>query len=130
MKTFAVLGAGGFVGYRLTEYLVLNDLAIPRPIVRRVRTMARLARFDLDTRLADALDATALVNALHGCDVAFHCVVGDKSTITDSIESTYLACRQAGVQRLIYLSSAVVHGRELYPGLTRIRPLILIFVRI
>ena len=77
MKTFAVLGGGGFVGYRLSEYLVLHELAIPRPIVRGFRSMARLSRFDLDIRLADACDVPALVDALTGCDVAFHCVVGD-----------------------------------------------------
>ena len=123
MKTFAVLGGGGFVGYRLSEYLVLHELAIPRPIVRGFRSMARLSRFDLDIRLADACDVPALVDALTGCDVAFHCVVGDKSTITESIESAYVACRKAGVQQLVYLSSAVVHGRELYSGIEERSPL-------
>jgi nucleoside-diphosphate-sugar epimerase len=123
MKTFAVLGGGGVVGYRLCEYLVLRELAIPRPIVRGFRSMARLSRFDLDIRLADACDVPALVDALTGCDVAFHSVVGDKSTITESIESAYVACRKAGVQRLVYLSSAVVHGRELYSGIDEHSPL-------
>jgi nucleoside-diphosphate-sugar epimerase len=124
MPNFAVLGAGGFIGYRLTEYLLLNDLAVPRPVVRSFRSMARVSRFNLDTRLADALDIPALVRALVGCEVAFHCVAGDRKTIVNSVASTYAACRQAGVKRLIYLSSAVVHGPNPSPGTDESSPLI------
>jgi nucleoside-diphosphate-sugar epimerase len=116
MPNFAVLGAGGFIGYRLTEYLLLNDLAIPRPVVRSFRSMARVSRFDLDTQIADALDTAALVRAMAGCEVVFHCVVGNRKTILDSLSATYAACRRAGVNRLIYLSSAVVHGHNPKPG--------------
>jgi nucleoside-diphosphate-sugar epimerase len=123
-QTFAVLGANGFIGYRLTEYLLLNDVAVPRPVVRSYRSMARVSRFNLDTRLSDALDIATLVRALVGCEVAFHCVVGDRKTILDSITSTYAACRQAGVRRLIYLSSAVVHGHNPSPGTDESSPLI------
>ena len=116
MKSFAVLGAGGFIGYRLTEYLLLNDLAVPRPIVRRFRSMARVSRFNLDVRIADALDVNALAEAVEGCEVLFHCVVGTRETIVDSIETTYSACRIAGVRRMVYLSSAVVHSHNPLPG--------------
>jgi nucleoside-diphosphate-sugar epimerase len=124
MQTFAVLGANGFIGYRLTEYLLLNDVAVPRPIVRSYRSMARVSRFNLDTRLSDVLDTDTLARALVGCEVAFHCVVGDRKTILDSITSTYAACRQAGVRRLVYLSSAVVHGHNPSPGTDESSPLI------
>ena len=112
----AILGAGGFIGYRLTEYLLLAGLAEPRPVVRSFRSMARVSRFPLDARMADARDATALTSALRGCEVAFHCVVGDRTTILESIAATYAACRLAGVRRLVYLSSAVVHGHQVPEG--------------
>src|SRR5262245_16063921 len=124
MLNFAVLGASGFIGYRLTEYLLLNGVAVPRPVVRSFRSMARVSRFNLDTRLSDALDTAALIRALAGCEVAFHCVVGNRKTILDSLTSTYAACRQAGVRRLIYLSSAVVHGHNPSPGTDESSPLI------
>jgi nucleoside-diphosphate-sugar epimerase len=124
MVTFAVLGASGFIGYRLTEYLLLNDLAVPRPVVRSFRSMMRVSRFNLDTRVSDALDTASLVHTLAGCEVAFHCVVGNRRTILDSITSTYAACRQAGVRRLIYLSSSVVHGHNPSPGTDESSPLI------
>jgi nucleoside-diphosphate-sugar epimerase len=116
MKTFAILGASGFIGYRLTEYLLLNEAAIPRPVVRSFHSMARAARFDLDIRLADATDVGTMASAIKDCDAAFHCITGDREVILRSIKSTYLACRQAGVRRLIYLSSSVVHGLTPLPG--------------
>src|SRR5262249_31893986 len=74
--------------------------------------MARLSKFDLDIRVADATDERALTAAMAGCEAAFHCVVGNRQTILNSIDASYAACREAGVKRLVYLSSAVVHGHS------------------
>lgn len=114
--TVAVLGASGFIGNRLTESILFNDLATVRPIVRSFRSLSRLARFNIDTRIADATDRKALAANLAGCDVVFHCVVGGHATIIKSIEATYRAAADAGVKRLVYLSSAVVHGHNPAPG--------------
>jgi nucleoside-diphosphate-sugar epimerase len=78
--------------------------------------MARLARFDLDCRVADATDQAALETQLEGCEVLFHCVVGRRDTILRSAEAAYRAAAGAGVRRLVYLSSAVVHGHDPAPG--------------
>jgi nucleoside-diphosphate-sugar epimerase len=114
--TVGILGASGFIGSRLTEWLILNDLADVRPIVRSFRGLSRLARFDVDSRVADATDQAALDIQLQGCDVVFHCVVGGHETILKSIDATYRAAAAAGVRRLVYLSSAVVHGHNPAPG--------------
>lgn len=114
--TVAILGASGFIGYRLAEWLVLRELADVRPIVRSFKGFARVARFDLDCRVADATDQRALEPHLRGCQIAFHCVVGGRETILKSIEAAYHAAAAAGVQRLVYLSSAVVHGNNPRPG--------------
>jgi nucleoside-diphosphate-sugar epimerase len=124
VRKFAILGAGGFIGYRLTEYLLLNNLATPRPVVRNFTSMARLSKFDLDIGVADAVDASALTQVITGCETVFHCVVGNRKTILDSLKATYLACRRAGVGRLVYLSSAVVHGQNIRPGSEEESPLI------
>jgi nucleoside-diphosphate-sugar epimerase len=78
--------------------------------------MARLARFDLDCRLADATDETGLAAQLSGCHVLFNCVVGGRETILSNAAASYLAAGRAGVKRLVYLSSAVVHGHDPVPG--------------
>lgn len=121
--TFGVIGASGFIGQRLTESLLLRGMASPRPIVRSFRSMARLSRLDLEFRMADARDATALTHHLQGCAVAFHCVTGSREVIVDSIGAAYKACKAARVKRLVYLSSAVVHGHDAGPGWDERSPL-------
>jgi nucleoside-diphosphate-sugar epimerase len=118
-----VVGASGFVGSRLAEWLILHDHATVRPITRSYKGHARLARFALDARIADATSAQALEPHLRGCEVVFHCVVGDHETILASIEATYQAAAAAGVKRLVYLSSAVVHGENPPPGANEDAPL-------
>jgi nucleoside-diphosphate-sugar epimerase len=112
----AVLGANGFIGSRLVEWLLWNDVATVRPIVRSINSMVRAARFDLDCRVADATDRGGLPLHLKGCEVLFHCVVGPPHTILKSAEVAYQAAADAGVRRLVYLSSAVVHGNNPAPG--------------
>src|SRR5713226_2790885 len=106
----AVIGASGFIGSRLVEWLVLRDLAEVRPILRSFKGLARLARFQLDWRVADATDRASLATQLTGCSILFHCVLGDRDTILKSAHAAYQAAADTGVRRLVYLSSAVVHG--------------------
>jgi nucleoside-diphosphate-sugar epimerase len=115
--TVGVLGGSGFIGSRLVEWLILNDLAKVRPIVRSFRGLSRLARFDVDSRVADATDQARLETALRDCEVVFHCVFGCHDTALKSIEATYRAAAAAGVRRLVYLSSSVVHGHNPVPGI-------------
>jgi nucleoside-diphosphate-sugar epimerase len=122
--TAGILGASGFVGSRLVERLVLRDLATVRPITRSFKGHARLARFELDARIADATDQRALEPHLAGCDTVYHCVVGNHETIIKSIEATYRAAAATGVRRIVYLSSAVVHGHDPAPGTNDDSPLI------
>ena len=114
--TVGIVGASGFIGSRLVEWLILRNLANVRPIVRSFKGMARLARFDLDCRVADATDRAALETQLKGCEVLFHCVVGGRDAILKSAEAAYRAAKRTGLQRLVYLSSAVVHGHDPTPG--------------
>lgn len=106
-----VLGANGFIGSRVVEMFHLGGLADVRPIVRSVPSLARASRFALDTRIADAFDRAALRKALEGCDAVIHAIAGDRRTILGTLKPVYDAARTAGVRRLIYLSSASVHGQ-------------------
>jgi nucleoside-diphosphate-sugar epimerase len=119
----AVIGANGFIGSRAVELLHLEGLAQVRPIVRSFNSLARLSRFDLDCRIADARDHSALRAALEGCDAVVHAVSGDPATILGSLTPVYLAAQQAGVKRLIYLSSGSVHGQAPAPGTDESTPL-------
>jgi len=114
--TVAVVGANGFIGSRLVEILHLEADAVVRPIVRRASALASAARFALEGRIADALDAATLREALAGCDAVVHCVAGDAKTIVESAEAVYAAADAAGCRRLVYLSSACVHGQSPPPA--------------
>ena len=112
----AVIGASGFVGLRTVELLsARTDLAVV-PIVRAAASLAVLARQRLDWRIAGFLDEAALAEALRGTAVCIHAALGDAGQIVRMAEVTYRACAHAGVRRLVWLSSASVHGQACAPG--------------
>jgi len=112
----AVLGASGFVGSRLVELWHLTGWASVRPVVRNVGSLARLARFDLDWRLADASDQAALTAAFQGCDAVVNLIVGNPDVILANATASYRAAQAAGVKRMVFMSSASVHGQAPAPG--------------
>ena len=112
----AILGASGFIGSRIVEMFHLGGLADVRPVTRSIGALARLARFDLDWRLADARDQEGMCKALADCETVIHAIAGGPATIRDSVTPVYRAAQEAGVRRLVYLSSASVHGQAPPPG--------------
>lgn len=115
-KKIAVVGANGFVGSRVVELFHLSGLCQVVPIVRGVSGLSRLSRFALDWRLADARRAESLAKALAGCDAVVHGVLGDAQGIEAAAAALLPAAAQAGVRRVVYLSTASVHGQNPAPG--------------
>jgi 2-alkyl-3-oxoalkanoate reductase len=118
----AVLGASGFIGNRFVEILHLAGMKVT-PIVRRPAALALTARFDLPARVADAFDTKALSSAFSGCDTAVIAVAGDPRTIVALVGPVYRAAEAAGLRRLLYLSTASVHGQAPAPGTDETTPL-------
>src|SRR5262245_26771495 len=108
----AVIGAGGFVGKRLVESLVVDGVPEIRAVVRAYRSLAGLSRFGeaVTVRLADAADAGALAQVLRGCSIAVNLTTGVPAQILPTTKAIWDACLQVKVARLIHLSSAVVYG--------------------
>ncbi len=123
MKPLAVLGASGFVGVRLVEMHHLGGGVPVRPIYYRPSSMAPLARFQLDGRLADYSHADSLAKALDGCGTLVHLATGDPKVILSLLEPVYAAAAHAGVKRMVFMSSASVHGQSPEPGTTEATPL-------
>lgn len=119
----AILGAGGFVGSRMVEVFHLLQTASIRPVVRRVAAMARLSRFHLDISLADSRHSDEIVNALHGCNAVVDCTVGLPLDIEAGARVLIPAAKAAGISRVVYLSSASVHGQNPSPGSNEDTPL-------
>ncbi len=118
-----VIGANGFIGNRIVEMLHLGGQHEARPIVRQASGLAMASRFGIVGRVADALDAAALETALDGCDIVVHALAGDRRTIVNTVPTVYRAAEGAGCRRLIYLSSAMVHGQMPPPACDETTPL-------
>jgi nucleoside-diphosphate-sugar epimerase len=112
MSDIAIIGAGGFVGLRLTESLVLEGRTDVRAIVRNYRNMAGLCRFGsaVDVRRADAEKVERLAEALSGVRTVVNVTTGVPDGIVRSTGTIYEACLRAKVSRFVHLSSAVVYG--------------------
>lgn len=120
----AILGANGFVGFRLFEAWTRSGRHAPRAVVRGPASLARIARFAApDWRLADAGDEAALAAAFAGCDAVVHSIAGDPHTIMGTIEPAWRAAQAAGVRHFVFLSSASVHGQNPAPGTDEESPL-------
>jgi nucleoside-diphosphate-sugar epimerase len=94
-----------------------------RAVARSLTSLVPLARFDLDYQVADALDERALQRAFAECEVVVHAIAGSPRTIVDAVAPLYRAANAAGVRRVIYLSSAAVHGQAPPAGTDERSPL-------
>jgi nucleoside-diphosphate-sugar epimerase len=121
--TVAIIGANGFIGTRLVEMFHLGGRHVVVPVVRRPAGLALAARFALEPRLADALDVASLTAALAGCDAVVHVALGDPRQIAAMPAVLGTAAAAAGVRRVVYLSSAAVHGPAPAPGTNEDSPL-------
>lgn len=118
----ALLGASGFIGSRIVEVFHLEGWCEIKAIVRQFSSLARLARFDLEWQLADATNQEQLAAAFEGCEAVVHAIGGDARVILETIAPVYRAAA-AKVRRIVYLSSASVHGQAPAPGTTEETPL-------
>jgi len=116
MLTVGVVGAGGFIGRRTSEVFCQQNVAEVRPIVRTESSATKLTELGVNAHIADATNLSSLKQAFARCDVVIHCAAGSPWFIRKSAEITYQAAAQVGVKRLVYLSTASVHGQAPEPG--------------
>lgn len=116
MDKLTILGANGFIGTQAVEFFHLQNLFEVRPVVRSFSSLARVARFELDNRIADAADSDALADAFKGSRYVLHAALGDAQKMISSVDAVYRAAERAGVEKIVYLSSIAVHGLDPAPG--------------
>lgn len=112
----AIIGANGFIGSRAVESFHLGGGPSVVAISRNPSRCVLAARFAVDIRAADALEAESLAAAMQGCTAAVHAAKGEASQLKRLAATLCKAAAKAGVKRLVYLSSADVHGRNPAPG--------------
>lgn len=121
MMKVGIVGASGFVGNRAVE--MLHDAGMEVcPIVRSAASLQPFTQRGLNGFVANAFDQAALEKAFAGCDVVIHSVLGSAGLIRGSAAPAYRAAQKAGVRRLIYLSSMIVHTSAPAPGTTESTP--------
>ncbi|MBI3978485.1 MAG: NAD-dependent epimerase/dehydratase family protein [Chloroflexi bacterium] len=116
-RRILVSGAGGFLGCRLVERLVLGEGIPVRAMAHRPGGAVRLARLPVEIVWADIADAADVERAIAGCDVVVHCAYGTAGGRTTrrqiTVDGTRLLAEAAlagGVQRFVHVSTIVVYS--------------------
>ncbi len=122
--TILVTGAGGFIGGRMVESLLLRPDGY-RVIanLRRWSAAARLGRFPAEFRVFDLADVEATTAGLAGVDYVVHCAAGAPASIVEGTRNVLEAARRQGVRRVVHLSSIAVYDRDADGPIAEDRPL-------
>lgn len=111
MKRIAVLGAGGFVGGRLLEMAVGTGIADVVPVVRSCKSLGGISKLGVAYKMSDVSRVESLQPAIGGCEVVLNLTIDAPWRMGANTAAICQACRTAGVQLLIHISSAEVYGR-------------------
>jgi len=141
-KTILVTGAGGFIGSHLVERLV-GEGAKVRAFVRyngrsdigALRYLAQESLAKVEVIFGDLRDPYAVGQAVQGVSHVFHLgaiipipysYVHPQEVVSANVQGTLnvlMACREAGVQRLVHTSTSEVYGSALQVPITEDHPL-------
>lgn len=105
-----VTGAGGFIGGRVVEKFEMTNAANVLAGVHHFASAPRIARFAPDIVQLDVLDEASVHEAVADQDYVVHCVMGSHEAIVEGTENVLRAAHEAGVERVVHLSTADVYG--------------------
>jgi nucleoside-diphosphate-sugar epimerase len=109
-RTVLVTGAGGFIGGRLVEVIHTLGAGTVRAGLRRWATGARIGRLPVEMVQCDIRDVGQARQALRGVTHVVHCAVGEHSSTVDGTRTLLDAAAEAGVRRVVHLSTVDVYG--------------------
>lgn len=137
-RRIAVIGGAGFIGSHIVDQLRSEDvreIVVLDNFVRGTRHNLAAALADPRVKLIEGsiTDRALLSTALAGCDGVFHlaalwlfeCVHQPRAALDVNVTGTWNvieACREAGVQKVVYSSSASVYGDALAIPMTEDHP--------
>jgi nucleoside-diphosphate-sugar epimerase len=107
-----ITGAGGFIGGRIAEVLHCSGLMTVRAGINRWSTAARIGRFKMEIVQANVMDPASIAAAMNGMDLVVNCARGDGRVNRASIENVLTAAHQAGVKRVVHMSSVAIYGSQ------------------
>ena len=119
--TVLVTGGTGVVGRPLVERLVRDGVDV-RALARSEDSAAALRDLGAEPARGDVLDPEALVAAMRGCELVYHAAGYNAFCLRDPApmfevnvrgsENVVRAAAQAGVERVVYTSSAASLGER------------------
>jgi nucleoside-diphosphate-sugar epimerase len=118
VKVNVITGATGLLGSHLVEQLVARGERV-RALVRPTSDYNFLLPLGIELAFGDLHDPASLRRVIAGADVVYHCAarVGDwgpwrdfQRDIIDATANLLTACRNAGVGRVLHVSSIIVYG--------------------
>jgi nucleoside-diphosphate-sugar epimerase len=112
-----IVGASGFLGARLSEWMSLDLNLNIRATVHKAYSGVRLGRLPIELVECDVLDFDQVSRAVRDCDVIINCSrdkgLGKKEVVDFYAKGTRnlleAACTH-GVKRFIHISTAAIHG--------------------
>lgn len=111
-----VTGAGGFLGSRIAERLVLEHGATVRVLLRSLGRAWKIASLPVEYRRGDVNDLAAVTDAAKGCELVIHCASRIEPGAPPEGTTTFLgtrtvanACSAVGA-KLVHISSSAVYG--------------------
>lgn len=106
-----VTGAGGFLGGTLVEALHFAADYHVRAGIARWSSAPRVARLPVALTQCNVLKPDELAAAFNGVDYVIHCAAGDDlRIIVEGTKNVLRAAANAGVKRVVYISSVAVYG--------------------
>jgi nucleoside-diphosphate-sugar epimerase len=127
-----VTGATGFIGSHLVERLATVEGARVRTLSRSLNRSAELKWVAEELVQCDVTDPRAVRHAVRGCQLIFHCagLVHDFAAPMESFRQVNVegtrnvleAALEAGVERVVHLSSIAVYGIDPKDGTNEDQP--------
>jgi nucleoside-diphosphate-sugar epimerase len=113
-KNILITGSAGFVGCRLSERITQGTNYAVTALVRRYfgRGVPRLARLPIQWAVADIMNPADLTHACKDMDVVVHLAYSGAEINTTGTHNVLKAAHENGVQKVIHMSTAAVHGLD------------------
>src|SRR3954469_20234652 len=105
----AIVGASGFAGYAVYEYLVANGMDV-LPLVGSTGNSWRLLSRGITPQVVNVLDSRKLAHALRGCSHIVNCLRGEQDVMLRGTRNLVNEALRLRVTRFVHLSSVAVYG--------------------